>query len=347
MERITYRITLDSHKSGIQRTLQGFETADKMTRLISINLTSSGDTFEIPFDHVYAMMYVTPPNAEEPSINQCVIEDNTILYDVLQTDIATEGIVHMQLKVIEGRPDGPRKVLLSPKFALEVHQSEADDGKVEQTTTFTALEEMVAKASEVYEHRLESIVMTDEYVLTVTYADGTVYESDALKEAFEWADGIIVNGQTLLNQMIYEVNLSKAYAKESKESRDASVEARNEVIEKSAYTTFSVDFETGYVTYLSQNYKFTIDDNGDLIFESLGEWSITEETKKLLEELIKTTREDIANLDAKITSVENGINSKITSVEKSLTNYVNNTNSALDSLGLSVVNGMLSATYEV
>ena len=83
-----------------------------------------------------------------------------------------------------------------------------------------------------------------------------------------------------------------------------------------------------------------------MIFESLGEWSITEETKKLLEELIKTTREDIANLDAKITSVESGMNSKITSVEKSLTNYVDNTSSALESLGLSVVNGMLSATYE-
>lgn len=345
MERITYRITLDSHKNGIQRTLQGFETADKMTRRISINITSSGDTFEIPFDHVYAMMYVTQPNAEEPSINQCVIEDNTILYDILQTDIATEGIVHMQLKIIEGRPDGARKVLLSPKFALEVHESEADDDKVEQTTTYTALEEMVAKAKDVYDHRLESIVMTEEYVLTVTYADGTVYESDCLKEAFEWADGIVVNAQTMLNQMIYQTNLSKAYAKDARESRDASVEARKDVTEKSAYTTFSVDFETGYVTYLSQNYKFSIDDNGDLIFESLGEWSITEETKKLLEDLIKTTRDDIANLDVKLTSVENGLNSRIASVENTLTNYVDSTNSALESLGLTVTNGMLCATY--
>ena len=346
MERITYRITLDAHKNGIQRTLQGFETADNMARRISINLVASGDTHEIPFDHVTAMMYVTTPNAEEPSINQCIIDDNAIIYDVLPTDIAVEGIVDMQLKLIEGRPDGPRKVLLSPKFALEVHESDANDEKVEQTSTFTALEDMVAKAKDVYDSRLLSVVMTDDYVLTVTYADGTVYESDSLKEAFEWADGIVVNAQTMLNQMIYQANLSKAYAAEAKESRDASVEARNEVTEKSAYTTFSVDFETGYVTYLSQNYKFTIDDNGDLIFESLGEWSITEETKKLLEELINTTREDIANLDAKITSVESGMNSKITSVEKSLTNYVNNTNSAIESLGLSVVDGMLSATYE-
>lgn len=347
MERITYRITLDSHKSGIQRTLQGFETADGMARRIAINLTASGDTYEIPFDNVYAMMYVTRPNTEEPSINMCVIEDNTIVYDVLQSDTSAEGIVHMQLKLIEGRPDGARKVLLAPRFAIEVSGSETDDEQVKKTATFTALEDMVAKAKTVYDHRLLSVVMTDEYVLTVTYADGTVYESDSLKEAFEWADGIVVNGQTLLNQMIYEANLSKAYAKETKEARDASVEARNDITEKSAYTTFAVDFETGCITYLSQNYTFSIDDNGDLIFESLGEWSLTEETKRILEELIKTTKDDIANLDAKLTSVENGMNSKIASVEKSLTNYVNTTNSALESLGLSVVNGMLSATYEV
>lgn len=335
MERITYRITLDSHKNGIQRTLQGFETADNMSRRISINLVASGDTHEIPFDHVTAMMYVTTPGAEEPSINQCIIDDNTIIYDVLPNDIAAEGIVDMQLKLIEGRVDGPRKVLMSPKFALEVHGSDADDENAEQTPTFTALEEMVARASEVYEHRLVSIVMTDEYVLTVTYADGTVYESDALKEAFEWADGIVVNGRTLLNQMIQEANLSKAYAKEAKESRDASVEARNEVTEKSAYTTFAVDYETGCITYLSQNYKFTIDDNGDLIFEPLGEWSLTEETKKILEELIKTTKDDVSNLDKRITSVE-----------KELMDYVDNTNSALESLGLTVANGMLSVVYK-
>lgn len=349
MERITYRITLDSHKNGIQRTLQGFETADNMSRRISINLVASGDTHEIPFDHVYAMMYVTPPNAEEPSINQCVIDDNTIIYDVLPTDIAVEGIVDMQLKLIEGRPDGPRKVLLSPKFALEVHESDADDGKVEQTTTFTALEEMVAKASEVYEHRLESIVMTEEYVLTVTYADGTIYESDALKEAFEWADGIVVNAQTMLNQMIYQVNLSKAYAKDAKESRDVSVEMRKEVTEKSAYTTFSVDFETGEVTYLSQNYKFTINEEGDLEFESTGEWSITEETKKLLEELIKTTKADIESLEERMNSAEGRItslDSNIKLVDSNLKQYAKDTNNALESLGLTVVNGMLSATYE-
>ena len=112
MERINYRITLDSHKTGIQRTLQGFETADNMARTIAVNITASGDTYEIPLDNVVAMMYVTTPNASEPSINECRIEDNTIYYDVLP--IVEEGITEMKIKLIETSVDGAKRVLLAP-----------------------------------------------------------------------------------------------------------------------------------------------------------------------------------------------------------------------------------------
>ena len=74
MERIIYRITLDAHRSGIQRTLQGFETADILSRRISIGLVSGSDTFDLPMTDVVAMMYVTSPSATEPSINKCVID---------------------------------------------------------------------------------------------------------------------------------------------------------------------------------------------------------------------------------------------------------------------------------
>ena len=40
MEKIIYRLTLDTHKNGIQKTLQGFETADKIARRIAINQQS-------------------------------------------------------------------------------------------------------------------------------------------------------------------------------------------------------------------------------------------------------------------------------------------------------------------
>lgn len=190
MERITYRINLDPHKAGIQRTLQGFETGDNMSRRIAINLVASGDTYEIPFDHVTAMMYVTTTNAQEPSINDCTIENNTIIYDVLQTDTEMEGIVEMQLKLVEGDVDGARKVLCAPKFALEVSTSNTNDKIVQHTAVFTSLENAIAKASSVYDSRMTSFEVSDDCVLTITYANGAVYENDILKNAFLYGEWI-------------------------------------------------------------------------------------------------------------------------------------------------------------
>ncbi len=181
MERITYRITLDGFKNGIQRQLQGFETADNMSRRIEINLVSGGDTYEIPSDHVVALMYVTTPGCEEPSVNECTIRNNTIVYDV--EPIVTEGITQMQVKLIETTLDGANSVLLAPKFAVEVVGSNASDSGAEQTTTFTALEDALARAREVYDSRLLRIEFDEDCTVRFYYADGAVYESDAIKKA--------------------------------------------------------------------------------------------------------------------------------------------------------------------
>ena len=90
MERILYRKTLDVHKNGVQFLLQGFETGDKLSRTIEISLMASGDAIDFPLEHVVAMMYVTTPSASQPSINECVIKDNKVIYDVLP--IKEEGI---------------------------------------------------------------------------------------------------------------------------------------------------------------------------------------------------------------------------------------------------------------
>ena len=71
MERITYRITLDAFRTGIQRTLQGFETADKLSRRIVVSLSAGNGMYEIPANNVIAMVYVRTPNSTEPSINDC------------------------------------------------------------------------------------------------------------------------------------------------------------------------------------------------------------------------------------------------------------------------------------
>ena len=129
MERIMYRKTLDVHKNGIQFMLQGFETADNMSRVIEISLMASGDAIDFPLENVVAVMYVTSPGATEPSINECTIKDNKVVYEVLP--IVVEGITTMQLKIIETSVEGATGILASPKFAVEVSKSDADDGNAE------------------------------------------------------------------------------------------------------------------------------------------------------------------------------------------------------------------------
>lgn len=276
MERIIYRITLDLHKTGIQRTLQGFETADNMSRSIAVNLTASGDTYEIPLDNVVAMMYVTTPGASEPSINECRIEDNTIIYDVLP--IVEEGITEMQLKLIQASLEGAKKVLIAPRFAVEVTESGTEDDGAEQTTTFSALENAIAKAQGVYDARLLRIDIGEDCVFRAIYADGTVYENYYFHDA-------LYNGNALLSESWAKgdtgvregekTNNSKYYAQKSLSSAteaSATLETIRILVEEarqhSAYTTFTVDFADGELKYISATYKFNInEDTGDLLYE--------------------------------------------------------------------------------
>ena len=71
MELIRYQKTLDVHKNGTQFLLQGFETADKLSRVIEISLMASGDAIDFPLEGLIAMMHVTSPGATEPSIYPC------------------------------------------------------------------------------------------------------------------------------------------------------------------------------------------------------------------------------------------------------------------------------------
>lgn len=278
MERITYRITLDTHKSGIQRTLQGFETADNMSRRIAVNLVASGDTYEIPLDHVVAMVYVTTPNAEEPSINECTIEDNTIIYDVLP--IVEEGITEMQIKLIETRPNGAKKVLASPKFVVEVTESGLSDDDAEQTPTFSALEKAVAQANAVYDARLIRIEITEDCRFKAYYADGTVYENDylyvalyngnaLLSESFAHGGTGIREGEDTDNSKYYK-DVAKSTLAEANDVNNKSTAIMNEMLKHSIYTTFAVNYETGLLIYESQNYEFSINENGELAYEEIN-----------------------------------------------------------------------------
>lgn len=297
MERITYRLTLDAFRTGVQRTLQGFETADKLSRRIVVSLSAGTGMYEIPLDNVIAMIYVKTPNSTEPSINDCSIEDNTIIYDMLP--IVEEGITEMQIKLIETSPQGAKRVLVSPKFAVEVTESGTDDDDAEQSTTFTALETAVALAKGAYDERLVSVEIDRDCTFRAFYADGSFYENENLKEA-------LYNGNALLSESfahggtatregedtdnsLYYKNVAQTIADNCRGINEDCREVLAEVNQKSVYTTFAVDFATGHLTYLSQNYSFTVNEEGKLEYEAQGEYPLAELMDRIatLENMVK------------------------------------------------------------
>lgn len=272
MERIVYRKTLDVHKNGVQFLLQGFETADKLSRVIEINLMASGDAIDFPLEKMVAMMYVTTPGATEPSINECTIKDNKVIYDVLP--IVKEGITTMQLKLIEARTSGATSVLASPRFEVEVLKSDADDEDAEQTTTFTALEDAVVKAKTVYDERFLRMELDSDCVFKAYYADGTVYENRALRTLF--SDSYLLSqsfarggtgiraGEDTDNSKYY-ANVARSEASNARAIMENSEEISEIVKRHGVYTAFSVDFETGHIEYVSPSFKFNINsETGEL-----------------------------------------------------------------------------------
>jgi hypothetical protein len=272
MERIVYRKTLDVHKNGIQFTLQGFETADNMSRKIEISLMASGDTIDFPCE-IEALMYVTTPSAKKPSINGCTIKDNKIIYDVLP--IAEEGITEMQLKIIHTSVNGAKGVLGTPRFAVEVSKSNLDDGEAEQTSTYTALENAIAKAKGVYDSRLIGIELDEDCVFRAKYADGTTYESDVLKELFLKGDVLLSQsyakggsgvraGEDTDNSMYYSL-VSKNASTEAGQIRDDAQGILVEVQKHGVYTAFFMDFDKGELMYKSPKYTFSVnEESGEL-----------------------------------------------------------------------------------
>lgn len=295
MERIVYRKTLDVHKAGIQFTLQGFQTADNMARRIEINLMANGDTIDLTSEKLVAMMYIKSPSASEPSINGCSIKDNTITYDVLP--IVEGGITEMQLKLIETSPTGATSVLAAPMFAVEVSESGMDDEGAEQSTTFTALEDALAKANSLYETRIERIVLSPDCVFTIYYADGTIYESDALKDIIVIGESVmsksfarggtgVRDGEDTDNSMYYST-VSKSAALDSDRARGEAEKVLVEVRKHGIYTAFNMNFASGELEYVSPMYSFDVDETtGELVVNGIA-YSIEDNIKELVEQVLE------------------------------------------------------------
>lgn len=183
MDKAIYRISLDISRNGIQRTIQGLETGDRYAREIRIVLRNGKEEVELPNDNnITASMYVRTPSSSTPSINECTIDGNEIVYALEPNDVCEIGTTIMQLKVVGNSFRGADKALVAPRFAVEVWESEIDDSTAESTATYTALENALANATTYYNKRFDHLNVTDDYRVQVFFADGYIYESDELNK---------------------------------------------------------------------------------------------------------------------------------------------------------------------
>ena len=326
MEKIIYCKTLDVHKNGVQFLLQGFETADKVSRIIEISLMASGDAIDLPLEGLVAMMYVTTPNATEPSINKCTIKDNKIIYEVLP--ITEEGITELKLKLIETSPKGATSVLASPKFSVEVTESGMnDDGEeLNKKFTATAIEDFIAKADAAYRQRLVKIELDSECIFKAYYADGTYYENSLLKELFTEGNVLLSEsfahggtgvraGEDKDNSMYYS-NVAKAEAQNAKAIMENSEEILQEVKLHGVYTAFSIDFNTGEAVYVSPSFKFTIDTKSGELNAENHQYVFNDYVGRYVEHWLATNgivisdlqklADNVKRLESRITPIENG-----------------------------------------
>lgn len=255
VQKLTYRPTLDTFKNGVQKVLQGFQTGESVARYIEISLVSGATPYELPMGNITASMYVMRPSQTEPSINACTIDvtNNKIIYEVNPADITEAGLVHMQLKVFD-----EETVLISPKFALEVWESEVEDSSAEGTTTYTALTEALAQAEAMKDSAIADLYIDENNIFTVVFGDGTTYTSTVLADAIGRIDSVEEyalksEGYAVGTQLEVPVesgkyfhNNSKYYSEQARASADNASESETNAYSYAGSAEASATLAQGY-----------------------------------------------------------------------------------------------------
>lgn len=271
LQTLTYRFTLDAFKNGVQRIIHGYEIGETAARKMEISLMYGINTYELPLGNITASMYVKRPSDTDPSINACTIdaENNKIIYEMQDSDIAEAGIVNMQLKVFDND-----EILISPQFGIDVWESLIDDSSASESPSYTALTAALAQAKAYNDKAIVSVeVDEDTYLFSVTYADGTVYTSEAIinavnavdakvAEAKEWAE--ISQGYS--NSSLAFANESKAHAKQSDDYAQESRGYRNKSHDYAETSKDYRDESSGYANeskgYRNQSQGYATESHG-------------------------------------------------------------------------------------
>ena len=139
MKDAVYRISLDINEHGSQAVLKAKNT--DTGRKIYISLRAGGMPYTIE-DDCYAAFAATKPDGSI-LLNNCDIVDNEIIYEFTEQTCAAIGRYRCEIKLYG--PD--EKLITSPRFALLVDGTVYPDGRVESTSEFSALTQLISDAT--------------------------------------------------------------------------------------------------------------------------------------------------------------------------------------------------------
>ena len=135
------RISLDIHSTGSGETVNA-KRGDTARKII-VSLVDGGVPYSISED-CYAVFTAKKPD-KNVVYNACTIENNTIIYDVTEQTVATEGRVECEIKLY-GADD---KLITSPKFTINVFGTVYNEGdEIESSDEFSALTKLVSDSLE-------------------------------------------------------------------------------------------------------------------------------------------------------------------------------------------------------
>lgn len=144
METVETPILLDVENKQLQQTIavKQYDTA----RVLHITLTDAGKPYTIASD-CYAVFTALKPD-NEVILNNCVIENNTVIYAFTAQTTVTAGIMPCEIKLY----GADNKLITSPKFFMRVEEAVykgTTEDKVVSSSEYNALSKLIERVNTV------------------------------------------------------------------------------------------------------------------------------------------------------------------------------------------------------
>lgn len=149
MEKFLYKFNLDVTKGEAQKCLTGFRIGESAARRLLITLTNGKNPIYLDGESETVEMFVMKPSDTTPSVNACTVEGNTIIYDVLQSDVSEAGVTTFTLKIAFVGDNNTTGIAYAAVFEAQVEDPECDDSQAPSDPTYTLLEQLVEEVNEI------------------------------------------------------------------------------------------------------------------------------------------------------------------------------------------------------